>query len=162
MHIFEKSIALVKPAIMKKVLLTLAAMVLFVPSQLNAAPEAVAAPVDSSVSVATPVDDLIQILTPFMKLAFELEAAGDNVSMEQVGKALELYGKLQTLQKDHGEYRLTDSDRDKLMNWAKKFSNEILGESMSAEDVAEARAELNSYKTLNDFLGDMDLNGMFN
>lgn len=147
---------------MKRVLLTLAVAVLFVPSQLSAAPVAVATPVASRVAAVTPVDDLIKILTPLMKLAMEIEEAGDqDMNIEQLGKALELVGKLQTLKENHGNYQLTSADRDNLMKWAKKFVTDTTGEVMTAEDLKEAREELNEYKTLNDLLEGMDLENMF-
>lgn len=145
---------------MKRLILALTVSFCLVPSQLPASAVSAVSPVGSEVAVATPVDELIALLTPIMELAAEIEKVGeDNVSLEQMGKFLELYGKLQDLQKKHGSYVLTNTDRDHLANWSKKVITSM-GETLTAEEFAELRAELNQYKTLNDLIADMDLDNM--
>ena len=147
---------------MKKVLITLALAILFVPCQLKAAPVAMAAPVPAGVTAVTPVDDLIKILNPLMKLYTAIQAKGEeNMTLEEMGKVLEYVGKLQNLKDNYGSYRLTDADREHMLGWAKQFAIDYMGETPTAEDMAEARASLKEMKTLNDLLEDLDLDEMF-
>ena len=143
---------------MKRFLLPLLAALLLAPATVKAVPAPVSAP--STVASVTPVDDLIKILNPIINLTIKIEEVGEeNITLDQTSQLLELYGKLQNLQKTQGNYRLTDTDREELLNWVKTTIYKMTGEKMT--DMAKSREELQQYKTLNDLMNDMNQNDVF-
>ena len=145
---------------MKRFLLPLLAALLLAPATVKAVPAPVSAP--STVASVTPVDDLIKILNPIINLTIKIEEVGEeNITLDQTSQLLELYGKLQNLQKTQGNYRLTDTDREELLNWVKTTTYKMTGEKMTAADMAKSREELQQYKTLNDLMNDMNQNDVF-
>ena len=111
---------------MKRILLPILAALLLAPVTVKAVPAPVSAP--STVTSVTPVDDLIKILNPMLKLYAQIEEVGeDNFTLAQMSQAMELYGKLQSLSETQGNYRFTDADREKLLNWAKTTTYEMTG-----------------------------------
>lgn len=140
---------------MKRVILPLLAALLLAPATLQAAPAV--APVSTSVTAVTPVDDLLKLLNPLLKIMMQSDGDAENLSKEQELKFNALVGSVNTLKSLYGSYQLTSADRESLLRWARAKAEEFYGEKMTAEEVAETRAELAAYKTLADLIDDLDL-----
>ena len=140
---------------MKRILLPIIAALLLAPVTIKAAPVTVN---PSTITAAGPVDELLKILDPLLKLAAEMEQLDDDdITLDMMTKALNLYEKMASFQALYSDYELNDLDRAKLLNWMKRIYKEMTGETMTESDIAEAREELKDYETIADLLGDMDL-----
>lgn len=138
---------------MKRILLPLMAALLLAPATMKAAP--VAVPTSVTVATVTPVDDLIKLLNPLLKLLLAVDD-GD-ITDAQIAQYNALVKKINNLNATNGSYKLTSADREALLRWARANSEELTGEKMTPEDLAEARQELNDYITLSDVINDLEL-----
>lgn len=142
---------------MKKILLTLAVALLAAPGLLRA--EAVTAPVTVTTTAASPVDELIKQMNKLFNLIGN-DTNVEDLSLEQMGQFLQIVSDIETLKNNYSSYKLTATDRENLVRWARATNEKLNGEKMTAEEIAELREELNGYVTFGDLVEDLDLNNM--
>lgn len=142
---------------MKKILLTLAVALVAAPGLLRA--EALTAPVTVTATAVTPVDDLIKQMNKLFALMGN-DMTTDDMTLEQMSQFLQIAQEIENLKAKYSSYKLTAADRETLVRWARTTNEKLNGERMTAEEIAELREELNSYKTFGDLTDDLDLNDM--
>lgn len=140
---------------MKKILLTLAVALVAAPGLLRA--EAVTAPVSVSTTAVTPVDELIKQMNKLFTLI-----GGDkdieDLSSEQMKQYLQIASEVERLKANYSSYKLTATDRETLIRWARVTNEKLSGEKMTATEIAELRDELSGYVTFGDLTEELDLN----
>ncbi len=142
---------------MKKILLTLAVALVAAPGLLRA--EALTAPVTVTATAVTPVDDLIKQMNKLFALMGN-DMTTDDMTLEQMSQFLQIAQEIENLKAKYSSYKLTAADRETLVRWARTTNEKLNGERMTADEIAELREELNSYKTFGDLTDDLDLNDM--
>ncbi len=142
---------------MKKILLTLAVAFVAAPGLLRA--EALTAPVTVTATAVTPVDDLIKQMNKLFALMGN-DMTTDDMTLEQMSQFLQIAQEIENLKAKYSSYKLTAADRETLVRWARTTNEKLNGERMTADEIAELREELNSYKTFGDLTDDLDLNDM--
>ena len=142
---------------MKKILVLILAATLLVPCSMKAS--TVSSPVSTTVTDGNPVDELLSVMRTLMGVYKEVEKVGeDNITPQMMQQIMEILGQVNTLKEKYSDYRLTDADRAKLVDWV-KYSVSLMGEEASAEEIRETRERFNSYQTFGEMLGEM-FNGM--
>lgn len=142
---------------MKKILLTLAVALVAAPGLLRA--EALTAPVTVTTTAVTPVDELIKQMNKLFSLMGN-DMSTDDMTLEQMNQFLQIAQEIENLKAKYSSYKLTAADRETLVRWARTTNEKLNGEKMTADEIAELREELNSYKTFGDLTDDLDLNDM--
>ena len=142
---------------MKKILLTLAVALLAAPGLLRA--EVMAAPVTVTTTAVTPVDDLIKQMNKLFALMGN-DLSTDDMTLEQMNQFLLIAEEIENLKAKHASYKLTATDRENLVRWARSINEKINGEKMTATEITELREELNGYVTFGDLVDELDLKEM--
>ena len=142
---------------MKKILLTLAVALLAAPALLRA--EVVTAPVTVTTTAVTPVDDLIKQMNKLFALIGN-DTNVEDLSAAQMTQFLQIATEIENLKNKYASYKLTATDREALVRWARTINEKINGEKMTAEEIAELREELNAYQTFGDLTDDLDLSDL--
>ena len=140
---------------MKKILLTLAVALLAAPGLLRA--EVMAAPVTVTTSAVTPVDDLIKLMNKLFALMGN-DLSTDEMTAAQMTQFLQIASEIETLKEKNASYKLTATDRENLVRWARTTNEKLSGEKMTAAEIAELREELNGFKTFADLTAELDVN----
>lgn len=142
---------------MKKIFLTLVVALVAVPGYLCTTATAASVPASSEETVQGPVDDLIKQMNKLFALIGN-DKDYEDLTAAQQGQYRQIAADINALREKHASYKLTPSDREILIRWARTTNEKISGEKMTATEVAELRDELNSYVTFGDLTEDLDLN----
>ena len=140
---------------MKKILLTLAVALVAAPGLLRA--EALTAPVTVTATAVTPVDDLIKQMNKLFALMGN-DMTTDDMTLEQMSQFLQIAQEIENLKAKYSSYKLTATDRENLVRWARTTNEKLSGEKMTAAEIAELREELNGFKTFADLTAELDVN----
>lgn len=141
---------------MKKILLTLVVALVAVPGYLRTAAVAASAPVSSRMSLQGPVEELITQMNALFKLLGKDKSVED-LTPAQMKEFQVIDGKVETLKTQYASYKLTATDRETMVRWARTTNEKLSGKKMTVEEIAELREELNGYKTFGDLTEELDL-----
>lgn len=142
---------------MKRLFLTLAlalvAAPLFRAEPAVAAPSA--APLSSLAALQGPVDELIAQMNALYKLLGN-DLTTDNLTADQMKQFTAIASRIEDLKDKYSSYKLTATDREMLVRWARTTNEKMSGEKMTAAEVAELRTELNGYATFGELTAELD------
>lgn len=138
---------------MKKWFLILVLALVAVPATLRA--EAAPAPVTAAKTALSPVDELIKLMNRLYALMGK-DMTTDNMSPDQLNQFLQVAQEIENLKAKNATYKLTATDRESLVRWARTTNERINGEKMTAAEVAELRNELNGFTTFADLTEELE------